>query len=140
MDPAALYRLPGDEFDDAAQAAEVSTTAPQLDNQDVVASGFVAKQANLSVQDRHDDVHAAVAVDIAERSRTAAVRSVEDLTDTVGILPDNPGSCFRYSDGQWVFNLRLKETDGFAPSRTHRVEVDLGGCILTGDNGLFQTK
>ena len=49
------------------------------------------------------------------------------------------GDCFRFSGGNWVFNLQLLD-DVFFSGRTYLVEVELGGCLLSIGNDVFQIK
>ena len=61
----------------------------------------------------------------------------EDLTN-VGEGGDL-GFCFRFSDGNWIFNLELPK-DTFFSGRTYLVEVEIGDCVFSPGNELFQFK
>ncbi len=51
------------------------------------------------------------------------------------------GNCFRYTDGNWIYNLRL-EDPLFKKGGTYLVEVEIGQCTLRpgngGENSVFQ--
>jgi len=70
-----------------------------------------------------------------------------DLATELGIdLPEDGnvgeggdlGDCFRSSDGNWIFNLRLNAPI-YAPG-SFLVKVKVGDIILEPGNGMFQTK
>jgi len=75
------------------------------------------------------------------------VFDVTDLTEGVELLEDevptnvgdpDAGNCFRYSDGNWIYNLQLGPA--FQPQGSFMVRVLLGECVLFPGNALFQTK
>ena len=70
-----------------------------------------------------------------------------DLANELGLdLPEDGnvgeggelGDCFRYSDGNWIFNLRLNAPI-YAPA-SFVVKVKIGDIILEPGNDMFQTK
>ncbi len=76
------------------------------------------------------------------------ITDVTDPANEVGLeLPEDAnvgeggdlGFCFRYSDGNWIYNLKLPK-DKFFSDRTYLVEVEIGDCIFMPGNGLFQIK
>ena len=49
------------------------------------------------------------------------------------------GTCFRFEDGRWIFNLDL-DPSSFAADRTYLVDAVLDGVSRSPGNELFQTK
>ena len=49
------------------------------------------------------------------------------------------GTCFRFSDGRWIYNLKL-DSEAFPSERSYLVDVRIGGSLLSPGNALFQTK
>ena len=59
-------------------------------------------------------------------------------------LPENAGDpdegdCFRYSDGNWIYNLKLTSPP-FGSGGEYYVEVVIGDCVLSPGNELFEVK
>jgi hypothetical protein len=74
---------------------------------------------------------------------------IYDVTEKLDVdLPEDEGNvgeggdlgdAFRYSDGNWIFNLKLPN-DLFFSGREYKVTVGLGECELTPGNNLFEIK
>ena len=75
--------------------------------------------------------------DVTDPANEWGVDLPEDLTNVGG--GGDLGFCFRFSDGNWIFNLELPKNT-FYSGRTYLVEVDIGECILMPGNELFQIK
>lgn len=60
----------------------------------------------------------------------------DTIDDNVGDA--SVGDCFRFSDGNWIFNLRLGLA--FRSGGEYLVEVVIGDCELTPGNSLFEIK
>ena len=77
---------------------------------------------------------------------------ISDITGDVPVelpadnIDDNVGeggeleTCFRFADEHWIYNLKLDPNDGFEAGSDYLVEIDLGPCILSPGNAVFQTK
>jgi hypothetical protein len=75
--------------------------------------------------------------------------AIYEVTDTEDVeLPEDPnnvgeggdlGDSFRYSDGNWIFNLGLP-SEIYWSGREYKVTVRIGECELTPGNNLFEIK
>ena len=75
--------------------------------------------------------------DVTTEANAIELQLPEDL-DNVGEGGDL-GECFRYSALNWIYKLKL-DSQIFRANSTYLVEVEIGECLLTPGNEVFQTK
>lgn len=75
--------------------------------------------------------------DVTDEANVIGLQLPDDLGNAGG--GGDLGACFRFSEGNWVFNLKLDE-DVFSAGHSYLVEVQLSDCTLSPGNAVFQLK